>query len=90
MVMFMNWTSHITDAQSANKNTIVRTLMSKGEARMTEQPKLKPCPFCGGEAIWKPMFVQNENRVIGCSKCVAEMNCLTHKQAIQAWNRRAA
>jgi len=53
--------------------------------------KLLPCPFCGGEATWKLMFMDDKNgedRAIECSKCRAEVNCINHKQAIKVWNTR--
>ena len=58
--------------------------------------KLKPCPFCGGEAH---LFVNDGIRVI-CPKCGATTKCLIDtmtangvsgnatKAVIEAWNRR--
>ena len=55
--------------------------------------KLKPCPFCGGEA---QLFVSEGVRVL-CTKCHASsktlMDCMNHKfnaveKVIKAWNNR--
>ena len=47
--------------------------------------KLKPCPFCGGEAH----FVNNDNW-IACGDCGAETSYFdTKEEATEAWNRRA-
>ncbi len=53
--------------------------------------KLKPCPFCGGEAIAcritqeghpAPFFAR-------CEECgMRTSNKLTSKEAVSAWNRR--
>ena len=59
---------------------------------MTET-KLKPCPFCGGEA---KVYIEDKAVSIGCSKCLcgtAWMNgaSTTEKKievAAQDWNRR--
>lgn len=52
--------------------------------------KLKPCPFCGGEAErqWginpKPIYW------VECTECGIEgVVCLSEEEAIEAWNRRA-
>lgn len=56
--------------------------------------KLKPCPFCGGEAI----VVKTEScgRYIGCWDCGGRTEEFetdyagsAHDKAISAWNRRA-
>ncbi|MBQ6232824.1 MAG: Lar family restriction alleviation protein [Clostridia bacterium] len=54
--------------------------------------KLKPCPFCGGEAVLEdcgPYY--GEGRFfVRCSKCdiVQEHLWATKQTAIKAWNRR--
>ena len=50
--------------------------------------ELKPCPFCGGEAI------RFENKTFGhgicCKKCEAKTDYWASKgAATRAWNRRA-
>lgn len=64
--------------------------------------KLKPCPFCGGEAsiykFDKGYFVAevadtarklNFNFFVGCNNCkTAGYPYKTKRQAIEAWNRR--
>jgi Lar family restriction alleviation protein len=48
--------------------------------------KLKPCPFCGGEAIMGNAY---DVYWITCKHCKASsMSFHTSKQAIEAWNRR--
>ena len=47
--------------------------------------KLKPCPFCGGEARW----VNDDESWIKCSYCGVETMYFDDTQeAIEAWNRR--
>jgi Lar family restriction alleviation protein len=56
---------------------------------MTE---LKPCPFCGSEAI--VVTYRDEQRrlnptVVGCTVCKAQSGLFDRKgQAVEAWNRR--
>lgn len=48
--------------------------------------ELKPCPFCGGEAI---LEWEGDSYVISCKECNAEITFeQTRKSAIKAWNRR--
>ena len=57
---------------------------------MTE--KLKPCPFCGGDAEVLPcavVFESVEYWFVKCSECEAR-SCADEKWAVvEAWNRRA-
>ncbi len=55
-----------------------------------EEPELKPCPFCGGEAnaftLSGDYYTSQQVCCEGCSACgPAEDTCRT---AIDAWNRR--
>lgn len=63
--------------------------------------KLKPCPFCGGEAHYledSTIFKLKEdgtaeklNRLmyfVWCTKCTALVSGNTNAEAIEAWNRR--
>ena len=57
---------------------------------MSEQ-KLKPCPFCGGEAKLKiiPKYY-GDIYWVKCEECNAETPSDFEKdEAIEAWNRRA-
>lgn len=53
--------------------------------------KLKPCPFCGGEAkiaVDFGLFAQ-ESQTCGCLKCGCRLNLSeTRKKSIKAWNTR--
>ena len=63
------------------------------------EPKLKPCPFCGGEAELTHTNDNNHYPFVRCKygaylkpKCMANMypwlNYKTDEEAIEAWNRR--
>ena len=54
---------------------------------MSEE-KLKPCPFCGGEA---ELEINGLYWDVNCKRCLANVGaykCYNKKQAIEAWNRR--
>lgn len=59
--------------------------------------KLKPCPFCGGEAVTSLQTTDPENKFafgwIGCQKCRCFINYINNakglKEAAEAWDRRA-
>lgn len=68
---------------------------------MAELIKLKPCPFCGGEAKiveTKECWGQGENAnkvTISCCECFVEIRVADHesysfltKKAIEKWNNR--
>jgi Lar family restriction alleviation protein len=70
------------------------------EVNLSEKPtslKLKPCPFCGGEArlllnAKRKIYGKDEYRtgvVACCNVCEARMFYGSEKLAIEAWNRRA-
>lgn len=50
--------------------------------------KLKPCPFCGGEARVMDMGYPHW---VYCTKCGAKVHGRTNdeKDSIEAWNRRS-
>ena len=57
---------------------------------------LKPCPFCGGEAIIvysakrKDFYGRDiEGTAIACDNCNATIFFRSRRLAIEAWNRRA-
>ena len=59
--------------------------------------ELKPCPFCGGEAV-EDSYITNPHITygtgwIGCRSCRVAMTYVKgdygRKLAIKAWNRRA-
>ena len=79
--------------------TIRRLMIAVRTGRKTMSDKLKPCPFCGGEAyiievephthkiaIWVPDSVGE--CFIECTNCTRAMSANTKDEAIAAWNRR--
>ncbi len=52
--------------------------------------RLKPCPFCGGEAeIVSLLYVPYSIFYVKCKECEISQNPYFEKQdAIAAWNRR--
>ncbi|SPU44282.1 Lar family restriction alleviation protein [Brevundimonas diminuta] len=63
---------------------------------LTPREKLKPCPFCGGEAMFEAEHPMYEGRMfVGCKDCCAEAEPLasdqyTKAEQAEAWNRRTA
>ena len=53
--------------------------------------ELKPCPFCGGEAEYRPVGEFSEkNGYVRCKNfCCEQYGYSPKKEAIEAWNRRA-
>ena len=56
--------------------------------------ELKPCPFCGGEAVIRVLMGKEYIRPIHKKNCVMEIDTwlkssLPIKKQIKAWNRRA-
>jgi hypothetical protein len=57
-------------------------------------PKLKPCPFCGGEAVIRVLMGKEYIRPMHKKNCVMEIDTwlnssLPIKKQIKAWNRRS-
>lgn len=68
--------------------------MKERRGRKMSEIKLKPCPFCGGEAhidcfpgLDRPYFPVCNNEM--CIACDTILTFLTEKDAAEAWNRRA-
>ena len=62
---------------------------------VTEREKLKPCPFCGGEA-WLNDYEAKHGDMTPASRCPQCKSCgcnlgylPTAGRALAAWNRRA-
>ena len=55
--------------------------------------KLKPCPFCGSDAVFIDEYFEEPMR-IQCTECCAEMRAefdeCTGEGLIEQWNRRPA
>ena len=54
--------------------------------------ELKPCPFCGGEAMMWGKFDPpcNDKYTISCSSCGVSTPTYRSKEAVaETWNRRA-
>ena len=69
---------------------------------MSENETLKPCPFCGGEAVLKDSFLSDDSFIVRCTKCYAQTDAFimgiddvpndelaAQDMAREAWNRRA-
>lgn len=56
-------------------------------------PELKPCPFCGGNAVCVDRTIPDKTKPrfsILCDSCKAATRWIdTEENAIAAWNRRA-
>lgn len=51
--------------------------------------KLKPCPFCGGEAEITKTYAFDYYFYVGCQRCRVETGYYdTEEEAINAWNTR--
>ena len=52
--------------------------------------KLKPCPFCGGEAELGTFSTNSDDKfLVECSNCgVATLLYYDTEKATEAWNRR--
>lgn len=65
---------------------------------MADVVELKPCPFCGGEAVLEENKVRKGyEAAVSCNDgCLLHMYTITYddeetavRKAIEAWNRRA-
>ena len=60
--------------------------------------ELKPCPFCGGEALLEEFIVRKGfEACVVCTGCLVTMPTSTYdesekaaRKAIEAWNRRVS
>lgn len=50
--------------------------------------ELKPCPFCGGEAIESEPIDRSPYWRIRCRKCSASIGGTHRRMNREAWNRR--
>ena len=71
--------------------------MDSGTDRRAERGdtvELKPCPFCGNEAVMQNVFLMGVGAkwfYVKCVECCAEINdpAPSEKMAANKWNRRA-
>ena len=59
-------------------------------------PDLKPCPFCGGEALLDHDYEGMGASYVRCKKCglesirfIKSFECASDDRAVEFWNRRA-
>ena len=68
----------------------IEKMIKKSEAILNAgKEKLKPCPFCGGEATanessWRGWW----HGWVICKNCGATIDKPTKKETIEAWNKR--
>lgn len=71
--------------------------MTKKEKQIEDlMTELKPCPFCGGEAVYEVYEVRKGyEATVSCCDCLSVMHTITHdtraaaqKDVKFAWNRR--
>lgn len=65
--------------------TVVLSVVSDWGNKMT---KLKPCPFCGGEAYITNFDVFGGVRYVVCKGCGGRIQMPSEAEAITAWNNR--
>ena len=67
----------------------IEKMIKKSEAILNAgKEKLKPCPFCGGEA---ELEINGLYWDVNCKRCLANVGaykCYNKKQAVEAWNKR--
>lgn len=54
---------------------------------MAKSEKLKPCPFCGGRAVYG-YYVGTDNHWVSCRQCEVTITDATKEEVYIAWNRR--
>ena len=70
----------------------IEKMIKKSEAILNAgKEKLKPCPFCGGEAKLYSRAIDwlLSEHLVRCKKCHCETDVYdTKEEATEAWNRR--
>lgn len=55
---------------------------------MTDEAKLKPCPFCGGRAVVERKGSARQSHIISCEDCCCRLETGEIWNAGRAWNTR--
>lgn len=69
------------------KAVMIDVIPVRWKDKQAHTVKIKPCPFCGGEA---DVDIGNfGGMVCYCKQCFSQgKQCNTEEEAIEAWNRR--
>ena len=65
--------------------------ISEGPEIVEDETYLKPCPFCGGEAVVIAEHYPEDSRYLAhCSVCEVSNDRTYHskREVVEAWNRR--
>lgn len=92
-----NELDRISREQEEKFESKCETRRSKTQIGGPIMAKLKPCPFCGGNAIIESFSVRKGFEAnVSCTECLANMPTITfdfeetaYLEAIKDWNRRA-
>lgn len=58
--------------------------------KMSDEIKLKPCPFCGSRSVYVEQIGSGGYFNICCGNCLANVPLSSSREiAVYAWNRRA-
>jgi|GEM_PF-3753075 len=64
--------------------------MTEEQAVTVTQADLLPCPFCGGEARYKPDHTTEQAHEVSCSHCCFSISEFHHENCVKLWNTRLA
>ena len=81
----MNICSDCKNETSCSNKPLATTRCADYQEKMSEE--LKPCPFCGGNAILAEINGTDDYYVV-CEVCCACTDFYPKEKAIKAWNSR--